>query len=69
MISGKDNRIEELDIHHTLEAVVEGVVDRRDVAVQGREMRDMASNLDAEMAGVRGPRMKDSLKAAETWRV
>jgi hypothetical protein len=69
MISGKDNQIEELDIHHTLEAVVEGVVDSQDVAVQGQEVRDMASKNVGEMAGVVGPRMRDSLKAAETWRV
>jgi hypothetical protein len=49
MISGKGNRIEEVDIHHTLEAVGVGVVDSHYVGVDWQEVQDMASTVDVEV--------------------
>lgn len=47
MSSGKDNRIEGVDIHHTLEAVVVGV-GSQDVAVQGEDVQGIASTVAVE---------------------
>jgi hypothetical protein len=57
MISGKGNRIEEVDIHHILEAVGVGVVDSHHVGVDWQEVQDMASTVDVEVVE---PRTKDS---------
>ena len=57
MISGKGNRIEEVDIHHTLEVVGVGVVDGRYVAVDWQEVQDMASTVDVEVVELH---MKDN---------
>ena len=65
MISGKDTRIEEVDIHHTLEAVGMGVVDTRYVVFDLQEVRDMASTVDVEVVG---PHMRDSPRAGEMLR-
>ena len=65
MISGKDTRIEEVDIHHTLEAVGVGVVDTRHVVVDQQEVQGMASTVDVEEVG---PHMMDSPRVEEMLR-
>jgi hypothetical protein len=57
MISGKGNRIEEVDIHHTLEAVGVGVVDSRHVVIDQEEVHDTASTVGVEVVELH---MKDS---------
>lgn len=52
MISGKDNQIEEVDIHHTLEGVGVGVLDNRYAVADQEEVLDMASTADAEEVGL-----------------
>ena len=66
MISGKDNRIEEVDIHHTLEAVGVGVVDSRYVGIDWQGVQDMASTVDVEVVELH---MKGSPRVGEKPRV
>ena len=65
MISGKGNRIEEVDIHHTLEAVGVGVVDSRYVGIDWQEVQDMASTVDVEVVELH---MRDSPRVEEMLR-
>jgi len=52
MISGKDNQIEEVDIHHTHEGVGLGVVDNRYAVADQEVVLDMASTAGAEEVGL-----------------
>jgi len=62
MISGKDNRIEEVDIHHTLEAVGVVVVDSRYVGIDWQEVQGMASTVGVEVVELH---MKGSPRVGE----